>query len=195
MSGKLIGSETTSSVNTNTNSMNMFNIAHNDKKVNESACNNISIKKKINIYSNNNHINNITGNQPMNNIYGELSKKLVKPGNKNKINITSNSNNMSSNFNKVNSNVKIGYFSENIESANLALKTEERSFRKKPNQNILEAENPEDLHFIQVEMLLQSKQISQKFESEDNIITSKNSKISPSKLPTLSVIPVEEIDM
>ena len=46
-------------------------------------------------------------------------------------------------------------------------------------------------------MLLQSKQISQKFESEDVIHSniSKLNKVSPSKLPTLSVIPIDEIDL
>ncbi len=104
-------------------------------------------------------------------IYDELSKKLIKQPS--------------------GSYPKIGYFSEEIEPTASVVITEEKSSRKKPNQNILEAENPEDLHFIQVEMLLQSKQISKKFENEQE----KSPKITTMKLPTLSVIPIDEIDI
>lgn len=104
-------------------------------------------------------------------IYDELSKKLIKQP--------------SGNY------PKIGYFSEEIEPTASVVVTEEKSSRKKPNQNILEAENPEDLHLIQVEMLLQSKQISKKFENEQE----KSPKITSLKLPTLSVIPIDEVDI
>lgn len=138
--------------------------------------NNKSFNSKIkhnNINITNNFNSNINVNtfSPVNtNIYDELSKKLVKPA--------------------TSSYPKVGYFSEEIEPTSSVVNTEERSSRKKPNQNILEAENPEDLHFIQVEMLLQSKQISKKFENDQE----KSPKISPSKLPTLSVIPIDEVD-
>jgi hypothetical protein len=181
-------SEITSAVNTNTNSMQIIQVQQPMNSTNQtttqtslsgldSELSKTTSKRKANINITNNYNSNINVNTfhpPMNSIYDELSKKLVKP--------TSN-------------NVKIGYFSEEIEPTNCVLNTEERSSRKKPNQNILEAENPEDLHFIQVEMLLQSKQISLKFELGDQDKFKATSKISPSKLPTLSVIPIDEIEL
>lgn len=134
--------------------------------------NNKSSKRKTNINITNNYNSNINVNTftpPINSIYNELSRKLIKQ-----------------------TTPKSGYYVEDSELLNSALNTEERSSRKKPNYNILESENPEDLHFIQVEMLLQSKLISRKFESSD---AEKSPKISPSKLPVQSVIPLDEIDL
>lgn len=136
-----------------------------------------STKRKANINITNNYNSNIhvnTFSPPSHSIYDELSKKLVKQ------NISTNSTNHKA------------FFSEESEITNCALNTEEKSSRKRPNHNILESENPEDLHFIQVEMLLQSKLISKRFESGE---MERSPKILPSKLPMLSVIPTDEIDL
>lgn len=131
-------------------------------------------KHKANINITNNYNSNIhvnTFSPPINSIYDELSKKLVKQ--------TTNTSHKQ-------------YFTEETDLVSYALNTEERSSRKRPNHNILESENPEDLHFIQVEMLLQSKLISKKFECSDQ---ERSPKVSPSNLPMLSVIPLDEIDL
>jgi hypothetical protein len=135
-----------------------------------------------NINNTNSNLNsNNTSNNNINNIYDELSKKLIKSN--------------AGAYKKVNSMSE-----EVIEPISSVVITEERSSRKKPNQTILEAENPEDLHFIQVEMQLQSKQISKKFENEKEkspkiMINRKSDYEKGFDYDLNSVIQVEEVEM
>lgn len=132
-----------------------------------------SNKRKTNINITNNYNSNINVNTfspPLSSVYGEFSKKLVKQ--------------------PTGLMSPKGYLFE--ETLGTETNTEEKSSRRRANHKILESENPEDLHFIQVEMLLQSKLISKKFEGRER---EKSPKIAPSNLPALSVIPVDEIDI
>lgn len=131
-----------------------------------------SNKRKTNINITNNYNSNINVNtfSPQSSVYCEFSKKILKQP----AGLIS----------------PKGYLLE--ETLGTDTNTEEKSSRRRANHKILESENPEDLHFIQVEMLLQSKLISKNFEGRER---ERSPKIASSNLPALSVIPLDEIDI